>query len=324
MRRRSLPRRALVPGTALSSSGSRPAGRSATGSGAGSAGAAAARSGDVRRCGRGRLERRGGRVRYERRGGAASRPPLPARLLTASRSGHRRRAASTVGCSSGARSAPRLGRRVCEQGLMAARRRRGSWRARPRLRAAPPSAARCLRDLRSAGWTSVGTGRSWSVRDSTWARCPERSSIGSRFRSHDPFNGSSALKRCGRRADRATPRRRARPSRRPRTAPRGRARRRADRRPRDAAGAPPARRRGPTARSTRPRSRAARRGWIPTGVPNAGTPHASASITDSPKPSSADGTSTALAALIQYGTSSGGTSPSVSNGTSPAASTARS
>ena len=40
-------------------------------------------------------------------------------------------------------------------------------------------------------------------------------------------------------------------------------------------------------------------GWIPTGVPKAGTPQASASITDSPKPSSSDGTSTALAALIQ-------------------------
>ncbi len=63
---------------------------------------------------------------------------------------------------------------------------------------------------------------------------------------------------------------------------------------------------------------------MPTGVPNAGTPHASASITASPKPSFADGTSTALAALIQYGTSSGGTPPSVSSGTSPAASTARS
>ena len=65
-------------------------------------------------------------------------------------------------------------------------------------------------------------------------------------------------------------------------------------------------------------------GWMPTGVPNAGTPHASASITDSPNPSSALGTSTALAALIQYGTSSGGTPPSVNSGTSPAAATARS
>ena len=65
-------------------------------------------------------------------------------------------------------------------------------------------------------------------------------------------------------------------------------------------------------------------GWIPTGVPNAGTPHASASITASPKPSSSDGTSTALAALIQYGTSSGATPPSVSSRTSPAASRARS
>ena len=52
---------------------------------------------------------------------------------------------------------------------------------------------------------------------------------------------------------------------------------------------------------------------MPTGVPNAGTPHASASITDSPNPSLADGTSTALAALIQYGTSSGATPPSVSS-----------
>ena len=58
-------------------------------------------------------------------------------------------------------------------------------------------------------------------------------------------------------------------------------------------------------------------GWIPTGVPNAGTPHASASITASPKPSSCDGTSTAFAALIQYGTSAGGTRPIVSSGTSP-------
>ena len=54
-------------------------------------------------------------------------------------------------------------------------------------------------------------------------------------------------------------------------------------------------------------------GWMPTGVPNAGTPHASASITASPNPSACDGTSTALAALIQYGTSSGGTPPSVSS-----------
>ena len=45
---------------------------------------------------------------------------------------------------------------------------------------------------------------------------------------------------------------------------------------------------------------------MPTGVPNAGTPHAIASITLSPKPSAWEGTSTALAALIQYGTSSGG------------------
>ena len=65
-------------------------------------------------------------------------------------------------------------------------------------------------------------------------------------------------------------------------------------------------------------------GWIPTGVPKAGTPHASASITESPKPSSCDGTSTALAALIQYGTSSGATRPITSSGTSPASSRARS
>ena len=50
---------------------------------------------------------------------------------------------------------------------------------------------------------------------------------------------------------------------------------------------------------------------MPVGVPNAGTPQASASITARPNPSFADGTSTALAALIQYGTSSGGTPPSV-------------
>ena len=55
-----------------------------------------------------------------------------------------------------------------------------------------------------------------------------------------------------------------------------------------------------------------------------GTSHADASITASPMPSSCDGTSTALAALIQYGTSSAGTPPSVSSGTSPAASCARS
>ena len=65
-------------------------------------------------------------------------------------------------------------------------------------------------------------------------------------------------------------------------------------------------------------------GWTPTGVPKAGTPHASASMTESPKPSAADGTTTAFAALIQYGTSSGATPPSVSNRTSPATSTARS
>ena len=46
--------------------------------------------------------------------------------------------------------------------------------------------------------------------------------------------------------------------------------------------------------------------WAPTGVPNAGTSHADASITASPMPSSCDGTITALAALIQYGTSSAG------------------
>jgi hypothetical protein len=40
---------------------------------------------------------------------------------------------------------------------------------------------------------------------------------------------------------------------------------------------------------------------MPTGVPNAGTPQAIASITDSPNPSACEGTSTALAALIQYG-----------------------
>ena len=65
-------------------------------------------------------------------------------------------------------------------------------------------------------------------------------------------------------------------------------------------------------------------GWIPTGVPNAGTPQAVASITDRPKPSACEGTSTALAALIQYGTSSGATRPIRSSGTSPAASCARS
>ena len=65
-------------------------------------------------------------------------------------------------------------------------------------------------------------------------------------------------------------------------------------------------------------------GWMPTGVAKAGTSHASASITDSPKPSSCDGTSTALAALIQYGTSSGATPPMVSSGMSPANSRARS
>ena len=61
-------------------------------------------------------------------------------------------------------------------------------------------------------------------------------------------------------------------------------------------------------------------GWMPDRRPEAGTPQADASITASPKPSSCDGTTTALAALIQYGTSSGGTPPSVSSGTSPAAS----
>src|SRR5919108_306158 len=45
---------------------------------------------------------------------------------------------------------------------------------------------------------------------------------------------------------------------------------------------------------------------MPTGVPNGGTPHASASIAERPNPSASDGTSTALAALIQYGTSAGG------------------
>ena len=37
----------------------------------------------------------------------------------------------------------------------------------------------------------------------------------------------------------------------------------------------------------------------PTGVPNAGTSHADASITASPMPSFSDGTTTALAALTQ-------------------------
>src|ERR671918_536290 len=54
-------------------------------------------------------------------------------------------------------------------------------------------------------------------------------------------------------------------------------------------------------------------GWMPTGVANVGTPQASASITDSPNPSACDGTSTALAALIQYGTSAGGTRPMFSS-----------
>ena len=40
---------------------------------------------------------------------------------------------------------------------------------------------------------------------------------------------------------------------------------------------------------------------MPTGVANAGTLHASASIAESPNPSACDGTSTALAALIQSG-----------------------
>ena len=81
----------------------------------------------------------------------------------------------------------------------------------------------------------------------------------------------------------------------------GAARRRAGRPPRAPAAAPRASARRPTARRTRRRSRRARPDGCPTGVPNAGTPHASASITESPKPSSCDGTSTALAALIQYG-----------------------
>ena len=47
--------------------------------------------------------------------------------------------------------------------------------------------------------------------------------------------------------------------------------------------------RGPTARSTRRRC-LQHDGVDPTGVPNAGTPHAVASITDRPKPSACDGT----------------------------------
>ena len=63
---------------------------------------------------------------------------------------------------------------------------------------------------------------------------------------------------------------------------------------------------------------------MPTGVANAGTPHAIASITDSPKPSACEGTTTALAALIQNGTSAGGTLPMVSSVVPAAASCARS
>ena len=88
--------------------------------------------------------------------------------------------------------------------------------------------------------------------------------------------------------------------------------------------APRATSRGPTRRHADPSIPASATAWAPTGVPNAGTSHADASITARPMPSSCDGTITALAALIQYGTSSAGTPPSVSSGTSPAASRARS
>ena len=76
--------------------------------------------------------------------------------------------------------------------------------------------------------------------------------------------------------------------------------------PRGAGAAPPASARRPIPGTPSPRSRPARPGARPTGVPNAGTSQADASITARPMPSSWDGTITALAALIQYGTSSGG------------------
>ena len=92
----------------------------------------------------------------------------------------------------------------------------------------------------------------------------------------------------------ARPRRRAPPCGRRRTAPRGRGPRRAGRPPRGT---------GRSAARQRPASHGSQNapsippsatGWMPTGVANAGTSQASASITESPKPSSWLGTSTAF------------------------------
>ena len=193
---------------------------------------------------------------------------------------------------------------------MAAPAQRGSWRARPRFRAAPPSAARRPRDLRSAGWTSVGTGRSWSRSGLLMGSVPRAVEYRVALRGHDPFNGSSAPRGSVARGSSASRSRHASTTRAAIASAEN-----------SSARARPSTRGSSASRCGRSAARQASRshgaqyapsipcsatGWIPTGVPNAGTPHASASITDSPKPSSADGTSTALAALIQYGTSSGG------------------
>ena len=117
---------------------------------------------------------------------------------------------------------------------------------------------------------------------------PGTSSIRVAVRGHARINPRrqryGALSALAGRRRRATPRRRARPSGRPRTAPpracpstRGSAASSTGRRARPPGVAVPRR------AVARPRSPPSATGWIPTGVPNAGTPHASASITDEPE-----------------------------------------
>ena len=251
-----------------------------------------------------RRSRRRARRRRRRRCDAPRRASRRGRAASARAPGAGSAAAGAACC--GARSPPPLGR------LEAGRHVRvGVDRGRAAARASPAAGVSAVVGAPSApaACPAAGASPASAVRDRLMRR---RSPL---------IVGGERCRRCARTAEyrpgaprpgaaarpeqrfRARPRRRAPPSGRRRRAPRGRGRRRAGPPPRRPAAARRASAPRPTPRRTRPSIPCSATGWIPTGVPNAGTPHASASITDRPKPSSCDGTSTAFAALIQYGTS---------------------